>query len=66
MFSATKMSNLKMLIFYCTCGYIGNLFGAACDNSYSLFVGCTPSCFAMFAAMISTLCVNWHALDAMP
>jgi len=66
MFSATKMSNLNMLIFYLACGYVGNIFGAACDNTYSLFVGSTPSSFGMFGAMISTLCVNWHALDSLP
>lgn len=60
------MSNLKMAIFYFTCGYIGNIFGAACDKHGSLFVGCGPATYAMFAAMISTLCVNWHALDAVP
>lgn len=66
MLASTKMSNLRMLVFYCLCGYVGNMFGAICDSNGALFCGDSPATFGMFAAMISCLCVNWHALDSMP
>lgn len=42
------------------------MFGAACNSSGALFVGCIPACFGMFSAMIACLIVNWKALEALP
>lgn len=66
MLCSTGMKPLPMFIFYCVNGAVGNIFGALCNSSGALFVGCIPACFGMFAAMISTLAVNWHALAAYP
>lgn len=66
MLASTKMSNLNMLIFYCVCGYIGNIFGAICDSNGALFVGSLAASYGMFSGMISCLIVNWHALAAVP
>lgn len=66
MLASTGMSFPRMLFFYLLSGYVGALFGAVCDSEGALFVGCNAACFAMFAAMISCLIVNWKALAAYP
>lgn len=63
MLQASKIKFIPMLAFYLICGASGNMFGAVCNSSGSLFVGAQPACYAMFSGLLACFIVNWKALE---